>query len=85
MNQPVHVLPLVKCSEGGVNPSVNSQFPWDSGVMTSFKGTWKISLAQCISVKSLYVDLLTRLAGNEAEVRFQEGEGAITLHQDTYA
>lgn len=86
MNRPVHMLPLIKCSEGGVNPFVNSQLPWDSaGVMTSFKGTWKISLAQCISVKSLYVALLTGLAGNEAEVRFQEGEGAITLHQDTCA
>lgn len=75
------MLPLVKCSGGGVNPFVNSEFPWDSaGVMTSFEGTWKVSLVQCISVKSLYVALLTGLAGNEGEVRFQEGERAITPH-----
>lgn len=80
------MLPSVKCSEGGVNPFVNSRFPWDAaGVMTSFQGTWKISLVRGISVKSLYVALLTGLAGNAAEVRFQEGERAITLHQDTYA
>lgn len=80
------MLPLVKCSEGGVNPFVNSRFPWDSaGVMTSFEGTWKISPAQCISLKSLYVALLTGLAGDEAEVKLQEGKRAITLHQNAYA
>lgn len=55
-----------------MNPFVNSPFPWDSaGVMTSFEGRWSISLARCISVKCLYVALLTGLAGNEAEVGFK--------------
>lgn len=71
MNHPVRVLPVVKCAEGGENPSVNSSSPWGRCWSDDFiQGTAEgLSGAMHFSLISLYCVALNGLAGNKAGVR----------------
>lgn len=80
----MHVLPAVKCSEGGEDPSVTSPFPWGLCRSDDFiRGTAEgLSGAVHFGQISFHCMAFNGLAGNEAGVGLQEGEGAIIFHQD---